>query len=174
MRRPVAVMTAALLAGVMVLLTGGPASAHSGNDSYVYLDVTDSTLGGRAELPIADLRDALGLELEGTDDEILAELVANRPALNAYADEHFDVGVGVADGAAEWALSFEEPELFFSDLPEDDDNYIVLPFTVDPSGEVPRTFDVRFDPFLDINDASNHLLLISNDWEAGVIDNGFD
>lgn len=158
----------------LVLSWGGPAAAHSGQDSYVYLDVTETSLSGRAELPIADLREALGLPLVGTDAEIISELLANQDELIAYTDEHFAIGAEVADGATEWELDFGEAELFFSELQEADDNYIVLPFDVVVDGQVPRTFDVQFDPFLDENEIGNHLLLIGNDWQAGVIDNGFE
>ena len=145
------------------------AAAHSGDQSYVYLDVTENSLRGRHELPFVDLRSTLGLELEGSDEEVLAELSANADAINAYAADHFGVGVQ----GNEWAVSYGQIELFFSDAPEIDDNYIVLPFEVAVSeATVPREFDVRFDLFFDEVADRDALLLIGNDWQAGVIENG--
>ncbi len=164
----------ALVAGFLSLLLvafPGVASAHSGNQSYVYVDVTEGSLGGRVELPIADLRVALGLDLSGTDEQILAELQANSDRLIAYADEHFDIGVG----DEQWAMTFGAVELFYSDAPEVDDNYVILPFDVAVAGgSVPRQFDLRFDLFFDEIDGRDALLLIENDWQAGVIENGWE
>ncbi len=163
---------AAFIAVVVVAVFAGitPVSAHSGNQSYIYLDVTETTLAGRLELPIVDLRTSLGLDLSGSDEEILAELQANLPAVHAYADEHFDIG---AQDAARWELDFGDAELFYSDAPEVDDNYIIMAFdVVVDSGTVPRRFDVRFDMFFDEVEGRDALLLIGNDWQGGVIENG--
>ncbi len=160
----------ALLAMLVIGAVAGaaPAAAHSGNQSYLYLDVTDSSLGGRIEIPIVDLRTALGFDLTGTDEQLLAELAARRDDLNAYADEHLDLGPD-----DRWVIEFGDAVLFHSDAPEVDDNYIILPFEVDVGGEaVPRRFDVRFDLFFDEVDGRDALLLIGNDWRGGVIENG--
>ncbi len=160
---------AILVVGVFVGIT--PVSAHSGNQSYIYLDVTETSLGGRLELPIADLRGALGLDLSGSDEEILAELQANLPAVHAYTDEHFDIGEQDTD----WQIQFGEAELFYSDLPEVDDNYIILPFdVVVDGGTVPRRFDLRYDMFFNEIPGRDALLLIGNDWQGGVIENGHE
>ncbi|MGI9612288.1 MAG: HupE/UreJ family protein [Acidimicrobiales bacterium] len=167
-------LSVALAALVLLVFTTGQASAHTGDQSYLYLDVTESSLTGRIEAPVRDLRTAVGLELEGSDAEILAELQANADTLHSYFDDHFDIGTAEAD----WPISFDSIELFYSDLPEADDNYVLFPFVVDVSstveseGGVPRVFDVRFDPFFDEVDGRDALLLIGNDWEAGVIENG--
>ena len=78
---------AAVVAVTAAVILGWVATAvaHSGDQSYVYLDVTENSLSGRHELPFVDLRTTLGLELEGSDEEILAELTANADAVTAYA-----------------------------------------------------------------------------------------
>ncbi|MEL7158818.1 MAG: HupE/UreJ family protein, partial [Actinomycetota bacterium] len=159
-----------VLAGT-ILAASSPASAHTGEQSYLYLDVTSTTVGGRIEVPVIDLNEAFGLDLEGSDEEVLAILDANEASLLAYFDEHFDIG---ADGQ-DWSIDIAGAELFFSDLEEISDNYIVYPFTVDvPTSPVPRQFDVRFDPFIDEIEGRDALLLIGNDWQNGVIENGDD
>jgi hypothetical protein len=158
------------LLAFVTLGVASAAAAHSGNQSYVYLDVTEQSLSGRHELPFVDLRTTLGLSLEGSDEEVLAELWANADLVAAYADDHFDIGI---DGQQDWTVNYGEIELFFSDAPEVDDNYIILPFDVEVASDtVPREFDVRFDLFFDEVDGRDALLLIGNDWQAGVIENG--
>jgi hypothetical protein len=147
-----------------------PASAHSGDESYLILSVTENSMVGRAELPFTDLRGVLGLTLEGDDDAKLDELEANQSIIVDYLDEHLDIGVGEAS----WPIVFDDIELFFSEAEEDDGNYIVVPFEVEADRPVPRTFDVRFDVFVEEVDGRQNLLLIENDWQAGVIENGWD
>ncbi|MGH1487906.1 MAG: HupE/UreJ family protein [Acidimicrobiales bacterium] len=153
----------------LLLALPGVADAHTGNQSYLYLDVTEKSVSGRAELPIVDLRVALGLGLEGSDEQVLAELEANYDRLRAYAEEHLEIGpVG-----QKWPIDFGAVELFYSDAPEVDDNYIILPFDVVVGNDsVPRQFDLRFDFFFEAVDGRDALLLIGNDWQGGVIENG--
>jgi hypothetical protein len=161
---------------VLLVFTTGRASAHSGDQSYLYLDVSASSLSGRIEAPIVDLRTTLGLGLDGSDEAIVAELQANAETIHGYMEQHLALGTEQAD----WAITFDEIALFYSDLPEVDDNYVLLPFTADVSatveenGTVPRQFEVTFDPFFDEVEGRDALLLIGNDWEAGVIDNGHE
>ncbi len=161
------------LAVLAVLAMAGPSSAHSGEQSYLYLDVTQSSLGGRVEVPFGDLEEVLGIDLDGSREEALATLEANESAIEAYLADHLALGPG-ADASGDWAVTFGGIELFESEEPEDSLDYAVLEFSVAATDPVPRTFDLRFDPFVDEIDGRDHLLLIANDWEAGVIDNGFD
>ncbi|MEM9889433.1 MAG: HupE/UreJ family protein [Actinomycetota bacterium] len=164
-------LIAAAVVLTTVFATGGAASAHTGDQSYLYLDVTATTVGGRIEVPLADLNEAFDLDLGGTDDEVLATLAANEDFLVDYLDEHFDIGAAGQD----WDIDISSGELFFSDLDEIDDNYIVFPFTVDvPVDPVPREFEVLFDPFVDEIDGRINLALIGNDWQNGIIENGDD
>ncbi len=167
--RPFHLLVAIGLALLSIFGFGSPASAHTGTQSYIYLDVTENSLSGRAELPYNDLRPTLGLTLDGTDEDVLAELRTNLDALHNYAADHLVIG----SNGQEWEINFGDPEIFFSDAPEEDDNYIILPFEVEVAAEtVPREFDITIDLFFDEADDRDALLLIANDWQAGIIDNG--
>lgn len=147
------------------------ASAHAGDQSYLYLDVTRSAVGGRIEVPIRDLNETLGLDLEGSDDEIIAGIRADFELIVDYLGDHLSIGTE----ANPWSIEFTESELFFSELPEADDNYVLFFFEASPTVEpVPRELQVTFDPFFDAIPGRDGLLLIGNDWQAGVIDNGYD
>lgn len=156
----------ALCAALIMGLTSA-ASAHSGDQTYLYLDVTPSSLSGRVEAPIPDVRAVLGIS-----DDVGNEAVTDGYAVEIidYLDDHLSFGV---DGQS-WDTSFGEPSVFFSDAPEEDDNYLVVPFTVAVTDTVPRSFDLRFDPFVDEIDGRSSLLLIANDWAGGIIENGWE
>lgn len=165
------VLGLAAFAVTMVATLGffaSPAAAHSGDESYAYLDVTETTLGGRIDVPVPDLEEATGLELDTADgdiDTLMANVGANRPVIDAYLDEHFNIG---AEGQS-WSVTFEEAEPLFEDVSTD--LYVLFPFTAEvPTGEVPRILDMTFDVFVDEIDDYRPIALIRNDWGAGIVD----
>jgi hypothetical protein len=160
----------AVTSTLVVASLGGvsPAGAHTGDQSYLYIDITETAVSGRVEAPIRDLNTALGLDLNGETEEVEAGIQENQDRIFAYLDDHLDIG---ADGTV-WPLTFTSAELFFSDLPEEDDNYALFFFEADVTGTIPRDLEVTFDPFFDEIPGRDALLLIGNDWQAGVIENG--
>ncbi|MGH1504717.1 MAG: HupE/UreJ family protein [Acidimicrobiales bacterium] len=165
-------LAAALLLALVTLLGAAPAGAHEGDQTYLYLDVSRTAVGGRIESPLDDVATVLGLDLTGDDATVTAELAAEAAAISSYYEEHLFLTV---DGAT-WPAEVAVGELFFSDLPETDDNYAIFPFEiVVPDGaDVPRDFELTFDPFVDEIEGRDALLLIGNDWEGGVFDNGHE
>jgi HupE / UreJ protein len=162
-------LTVAVLALTLLGGSAGPASAHAGDQSYLYLDITQTTLSGRIEAPLKDLKSGLGLNLGGPDDQLLAGLTADQDRLYRYFDDHLDLGAA----GVKFPITFSKTELFYSNLPEVDANYIIFRFTAEVGGQpVPRALDVRFDPFFDEIKGRDALLLIGNDWQGGVVENG--
>lgn len=165
-RRLVAVPLAAL---VLLMTLAGTASAHTGNQTYLYLDVEQSSLAGRIEAPMADM--LVALDMDGIEEsQWWPTLEQSQDEINEYLNQHFSLGTG--DQA--WPITFDDISLFFSDETEENDNYIVIPFDVTVGGDVPRQFDVNFDPFVDEIPGRDSLLLIANDWETGIVDNGWE
>ena len=160
---------AAPLVGLLLVLFGAsPSSAHTGDQSYLYVDVTETSLSGRVELPYGDLEDVLGLDLEGGEEEILTELQANQPVIADYLADHMRFG---PEGDP-WSVTFGEMSMFESEEIEESLDYALIEYDVAAGQDIPRSFEVRFDPFLDEIDGRDHLMLIQNDWRAGVFDNG--
>lgn len=145
------------------------ASAHTGDQTYLYLDVTETALAGRIELPISDLEAIFDFTIDGTIDERNEILAQNQDALVSYVDDHVSLG----QQGANWEISYGDPVMFESDEEEISIDYVVVPFDVDTADSgVSRELDVTLDPFFDEIEDSSALLLIGNDWEAGVIENG--
>ncbi len=164
--------------GVLVMLTLAlgvqPASAHTGDQSYLYLDITETSLAGRVEMPFSDLRSFLGLGLDGDPDEILVELESNLDFLSDYVAEHLVLGSADPADASSWAITMTGVERLEAEVADDPDfGYAVVNFDVDTgTSVVPREFSVTFDPFFDEPSVERDaLLLIGNDWEGGVIEN---
>ncbi|MEM8705489.1 MAG: HupE/UreJ family protein [Actinomycetota bacterium] len=165
LRKAIAVLAASL---TVVVAIAAPASAHRNDESYLYLDIGDNSISGRAELPYPDLREVFGFELDGDDEEITAELEGRLDELQAYLLEETSIG---ADGQS-WTIEFEGVvELLDEDLGANGLGYAIFPYDVVlPSSEVPQLIETTFTPFLDEIDDRNNIVLISNDWKRGVVE----
>ncbi|MEQ3728949.1 MAG: HupE/UreJ family protein [Tateyamaria sp.] len=75
-----------LVTVVWVTLAGVPAQAHSINQSYVYFDVTDTTLSGRVEVRLEELAKIVRPET-GTVPLTRDEVIASYPTLKTYFEE---------------------------------------------------------------------------------------
>jgi len=157
-----------LLAAIIVMGQASPASAHRNDESYLYLDVGDSNLSGRVEMPYRDLRAELGLEIDGTADELRAEFEANLEQLQTYALDNSEIGAG----GVVWPMNFDGVELLVDEGSDDNGlGYVILPFTVElDAPSVPQVLEVTFTPFLEEIPDRNNITLVSNDWKRGVFE----
>ena len=165
-RRPVVMRAGVLLLlGLMVLVSASAASAHSGNQSYVYLDIYDSTIEGRVEYPVEDLNEVLGLDLPSDPEGALEGAEANLAIIQAYSAEH--LALAELSGAS-WPLIFGGVET----LDVGNSSYIIVDFMVDREFvSVPREFTVAYDGIMHAKPERDALLIIGTDWGSGTFNN---
>jgi hypothetical protein len=167
-RRLVTALAAAALAAVALVGAAKPAAAHSGDQSYLYLDIGKNTVAGHIEAPLKDINKVFNLKIVGDTQQATALLLASEAPLKEYFAKHLELGAG----GKKWPITFTETRLFYSDLPEQDGNYAMFFFTADAGSDiVPRAIESRFDPFFDEIPGRDSLVLIGNDWSGGVIEN---
>lgn len=144
-----------------VLGTSIPASAHAGDQSYLYLDVGES-LQARLQMPFPDVEDVLGipLDIDDSPEDIAATIEANEAVLREYAADHVALGL---DGT-EWVMTPIDVGQV------EDINYVEVVFEVAINGPVPDSVTVTFDPFFDEIDDRDAIMLVGNDWRRGFID----
>lgn len=162
-RRKQRVALGATLSAVVMMvvsLAAPPASAHAGDQSYLYLDV-GQTLTARLQMPFVDVAEGLGIQIDGTEPAIADKIEANEAPLRAYAEQHFDVG---SDGVI-FAKEFLQVSRFA------DTDYVEVAFTMVGGADADGQLEVRLDPFFDEIEGRDALLLIANDWNRGVVDN---
>ncbi|MGH1491617.1 MAG: HupE/UreJ family protein [Acidimicrobiales bacterium] len=162
-----AVVSLGLLA--IGVLSPSPADAHTTEDPYLYLFVTETQLDGRVELSVADLEVVLDRKFASDDPTIKLELDAAADQIRRYAADH--VSIGLTDSAdAQWPITFGDVELFRE---RDDLAFAVIPYVVavpDELQELPTDLAVKFDAFFDDIGDRNGLLLINGGWTAGAYD----
>jgi hypothetical protein len=168
-RRLLTVSIATLAALIALPMLGGStASAHSGTQSYVYLEIFDDAIAGRVEYPIDDLNEVLGLDIAEDDvDQALEDFEIHRATVEAYTDQH--LALFPIDGApGDWALEFGEA----TTLEESSGDYVILDFEVDQQFDPPpRQFNVTYDGIYEAKADRDAFLLIATDFGSGTFNN---
>ena len=155
----------ALIAAIAALVMAGTARAHTGDQSYVYLDIFDTTVEGEIHYPVADLSEVLGVDIPNDPDGAEAWGEANIDLLRSYSAEHLSMA---ELSGTEWPIEFGEPSgfEFF------DGAYLVLSFAVDRTFvEVPREFVVTYDAIIHAMPERDALLTIATDFGSGTFNN---
>lgn len=168
--RTLCLVVGAMLAAAILLGAAAPAHAHSGEESYIYLNISQDSIEGQVELPISDVNTVLGLDLPDGGDGMRAAVDDEAGTIIDYAATHLQMAN--AEQTEVWPLVFEnEIEL----LEEGTGSYVILPFEVDQEfADVPQRFTVTYDGIIESIDGKSGLLLIANDWDAGVFKNDGD
>lgn len=160
---------AALIAIVATALVGAPtAQAHSGFQSYVYLEVFDDAIFGRVEYPVAELNRVLGWDINEDDlDQTLEDAQARRDDIIAYTQEHLTL-YPVDGQPGDWTFEYTE----IRTLGAAGIDYAILDFEIeerfDPS---PRTFNVEYDGIIEADSDRDAFLLIATDFGSGTFNN---
>lgn len=167
---PLRLLAVAGIALVLLLGATSPAGAHSGEQSYVYLDIGESSISGRIEFVIDDLNEVLGLDIPQDEAGATAAVEADLEVIQEYAAEHFVIGDEA--GTEQWPVVFTDE---FEVLELSAGGYAIIHFDVDRTfSEVPQRFTVTYDAIIEAKPQRDAFLLIENDWHAGVFNNEAD
>ena len=159
----------AILLVVVPFLGTSAAQAHTGNQSYVYLEIFDTAIAGRVEYPIMDLNRILGLDIPIDEPETLEALEANADVIQDYTAQH--LAIGPEDGLSMWPYEFGDIEL----LDLGGGSYAVFNFEIEERFDPPpRTFTVSYDAIIEADSDRDGFLLIATDWGSGTFDNEAD
>ena len=151
------------------LLDSSTAHAHSGNQSYVYLEIFDTAIAGRVEYPIKDLNRLLDLDIPIGEPDTLSAVLDHADLIQAYTREH--LAIRATEDSQAWAYEFDEVEV----LDLDSNSYAVFEFELterfDPP---PRIFSVSYDGIIEADSNRSAFLLIATDWGSGTFNNEGD
>lgn len=158
-------LTVCIFVALMAIgLAPQSAAAHTGDQSYLYLDI-GTELAARMQFPLVDVDEALGIELFGDDDAAVDALIAqNADALRRYAADHVSIGAG----SEIWAMTPAGVSRV------EGAEYVEIAFEVAHPTPIPEILTVTLDPFFDEIEDRDALLLIANDWERGIVENEAD
>ncbi|MEM9744544.1 MAG: HupE/UreJ family protein [Pseudomonadota bacterium] len=145
------------LAGFWLLLLAAQSSAHTAGQSYVYLWVEATETRGLVELPIDELKDALGPR-----HPIFTETRRglSTAAVRRYVLEHLEFRV---DGTGV-ALAIDEVDVENVEIGE----YLRVSFTLDPPPQAPKQLTVRYTAILHALEDHRGGLVVEDNYLTGV------
>jgi len=164
----IALLVTAVLGTLAFIVPMGNAQAHSGTQSYVYLQIFDDAIFGRVEYPIVDLNRVVGLDVDEDDnDAALDDLEAQRARLVDYTSDHLTLYP--EDGnPGDWTFEFTE----ITTLEESSGNYGIIEFEIEQRFDpTPRTFSVEYDGIIEGDADRDAFLLIETDFGTGTFNN---
>ncbi len=153
-----------LVAACAVLVSVAAAAAHSGDQSYVYLDIFDDTIAGNVQYPVADLNEVLGLDIPQERRAAFDAMTAHLELLHGYTTENLTIG----DGSRVWQLEFTGYRVLEIAV----GTYGVIEFEVTERFDaVPREFTVEYRGIITDKSDRDALLLVAHDWASGTFGN---
>ena len=160
-----AVIQSLMLIGLVATMTVVPtlsAQAHSGEESYVYLQIFDDTIEGEVHYPVVDLNEVLGLTLDPESPSFEDDVRESLADLNSYTVNNLSLEL---DGEV-WPL--RPTGYHFVER----DTYVSIDFEVDQTFDpMPRVFEVEYTAIVNDKPERSALLIIGTDWRSGTFNN---
>lgn len=157
----------ALLVPLVLLALAGPASAHDGKSTVIFLDVyPDGTVEGQVEHPVDLLSEVFGFDLDAdtvTEDDI----AATQDIMLAFNEASLVIDAG--DGP--WPITFTDTEL----VDTENTVYAGYNFEVDRTfDDPPRQFDLTYSGIFDTVPGHSGFVTIRTDPVTGLFLNEAD
>ena len=151
----------ALVTLFVTAFTFADLSAHSPDQSYLYLRIYESHVEGTHEMTYRDINKALGLNLKrGMKVEDLRPFL---PIIHAYIKER----VSLSSGGQDHPIEFIEPQIMETKMGVFLRSHYKLPSVK----EVPKAIDVKYDVLFDRDEDHEGYLVIGHHWKSGIIKN---
>ena len=152
----------AVLCVIAALVPGTrSAEAHTVGQSYLYLQVFETSLSGRFEIALVNLNPALGLS--GTADEITPENYRDHVQfLQDYYRDH----VALSAGGKPLTIAYTSAGFLGTES-----EYVTLSFDVEGYNGVPESLDVTYEVLFDEDPDHRGFLLIESNWATGTFAN---
>lgn len=153
------------LLAALTCLTGR-LEAHAPETSYLYLSILKERIYGRVEINIEDANKALGTDIpQGATD---AQIAAYADRLHAYLEERVRLSAGGQ------RLTFEWTQINVLDLDEEEYDYDVIRvlFNLPGAGStITDKIQIDYEVLFDREITHNGVLIINQNWKAGIIAN---
>lgn len=125
-----------------LLMVSGPASAHRLNESYIYFNVTDTSLAGRFEATLPDIDAALDVDADGDGTVSEAELRANADRIFAF----FEDRLFLSHAGQSYEITPSEVGILGSAVGQ----FAQIGFDVPELSQVPEAIDIVYLPMGDV------------------------
>ena len=150
------------IAGLFVFTVPIYVQAHAPNQSYIFLYIYENEIDGIVEITTDDINRALNLGL--TREISLEALTPYLPQIKDYVLKN--IAFSSVDGAH--AVRFNKTTLFNGG---NLGNYVQLHFSLEGLSRVPEDLDIRYEILFDQDPTHQGLIVIAEQWKAGIVNN---
>ena len=130
------------------------AHAHTGTQSYVWVEVRERSITGAVEFPLIDLSEILNLDIPSSKSAGTAFVERNLASISNYADGHLSIA---GDGKA-WKLHFLRPRVFG----HAGGAYVHIDYEARTDGKRPPRLTITFDGIVESKPNHDALLIVKN------------
>ncbi len=149
--------TAVLL--FLILSSFKQANAHALEQSYVFLTIGDTSIEGRVEITIADFNQIMETDLSLDKSLTEADLLPYIDDLKRYFYKNINIDF-------QQGLKLDDFYLHSIDFAQ----YIAINFKFDDFEAIPESVDFQYSVLFDKDPDHIGMVIIENDWRAGVFD----
>ena len=153
--------TLVMVISLLTVLSFTTLSAHSPDQSYLYLRIYQNHVEGTHEMTYRDINKALGLNLKrGMKVDDLRPFL---PVIHAYLKER----ISLSQEGQNFPIEFIEPQIMETKMGVFLRSHYQLPSVK----EVPKKIDVKYDVLFDKDEDHEGYLVIGHHWKSGIIKN---
>lgn len=145
----------------LTITTG--AWGHDLDQSYVFLNIEDTRVSGHVDMTIADINDAMGLQLSTDGQLTMNDLKPHRDAIEGYLRDR--VSLAVDGGQA--GLPVTEMTLADIEIAQ----YVQLYFAFENLASIPEAVDFDYSVLFDKRPSHRGMAVIETNWKTGTFDN---
>jgi hypothetical protein len=151
------------IASYILLVAAGSASAHSLDQSYVYINLNTQPIQGRIEITIVDLNRALATRLPEDRSVTIEDIYPFRDQINEYFLER----VSIRPNGGENSIRIGGSELDILGPSQ----YLKVFFSIDDSAGESEYYDIDYRVLFDEYPDHRAFALIEHDWGTGTYSN---
>ncbi len=162
------IQTPAALAATCLLILGAlspgqAVHAHEMGWSYVFLDISDSGINGRMELPLDQLKTVIEIDVDGNGELAEEEVESTWPLIEDYAMSIVRLG----NESSDYELTITGRDRLVIEVAD----YAIVRFSAATPVPVPPALSAEFTPFFETNADHRGGLVIENNVLSGVTNN---
>jgi len=135
--------------------------SHKVDQSYIYLNILENGMTGNFQISIDDLNKEMNFSI--AEDAVLEDFADKIPLIQSHYLKNVSFG---EDG--KYKFSFTDSELLDA---RPIAQFLVLKFDIPNSQEIPDNMNVAYNIGFDQDKNHRGLLMIENNWKAGILNN---
>lgn len=149
----------AVLSLIFVFASFKQVNAHALEQSYIFLSIGDTSIEGRVEVTIADFNQIMDVDLPLDKSVTKADIEPYIQQLKRYYNERINI---------DYKQGLQLQDFFLQSV--DFAQYLAVNFKFEQMESIPESIDFEYSVLFDKDSDHIGMVIIENDWRAGVFE----